>query len=438
VLQEAGILTHVLRACQFRDHLTDGAGDEIVFELPRGTYVPGIERVERDAENVATRNAEEDRHPRPAARSNRGIASLVLRPALAFVMGLTVAALVIAFSDLVPALFQADREQTTNRPTTKSTIFVMSFEPIGTSAETVSLARGLTEETIAVLSGFPELEVFPVSQAFVDSIEPSPNALQTDRLAYLSRGSTRIVGARLRIIAGLQDADDGRQIWSEQFEVEFAPERVFEIQRSIATNVARKLGEPFGVLRSSARRDLRDLHAPDLESYKCVLLAYEYRARFDAETHRRARDCLERATRNDLNYARAWALLAYLIVDEVRLFYDPRPHSLQRAVDAAERSVALDASDPLSHQALSVALFTAGQIEPAFAAARRAVELNPDNKEALWQLGFRYWLAGRHEDGVKLARRAIEESPSAPRWYHWITAAKFYRLGQYEHARSAA
>ena len=169
-----------------------------------------------------------------------------------------------------------------------------------------------------------------------------------------------------------------------------------------------------------------------------MLKGYEYRATFDREKHAVARDCLEKAVRTDPGYSRAWALLAYIYSDEHRFFYNPQPEAYRRALDAGREAVALDPNDALSHQALSVALFSNGEIEAALESGRKAIELNPHNTEALIQVGYRTFATGRWEEGLAFAEEAIATSLSAPPWYPWVLAIYHYKQKDYAKARTFA
>ena len=54
---------------------------------------------------------------------------------------------------------------------------------------------------------------------------------------YLVTGAVSRRGDRLRVSAGLTDAD-GHQLWNESYEVDFDPESVFELQDQIAQQIA--------------------------------------------------------------------------------------------------------------------------------------------------------------------------------------------------------
>ncbi|MEP5088353.1 MAG: tetratricopeptide repeat protein, partial [Paracoccaceae bacterium] len=318
--------------------------------------------------------------------------------------------------------------------TRQSTLFVAPFETFAPNPESDALARGLTQEVAAVISQFKEIDVFSVPAGFVDALGASEDPLHVKVANYVLLGNVRIVEDRVRIRATLRDANDGRQIWSELYEADYAPARVFDIQDSISISVSRKLAEPYGVLIDTIRIELRERYDPGLGPYKCVLAGYEYRQTFSENKHLKVRECLETATAQEPDYARAWALLAYVVIDEARVFYNTRPNAVARAMQAAETAVRLDPKDPYSFQALSVAQFISGSIDDALKSAQTAVDLNPHNKEALWQLGYRHWLSGDYAKGTEIVKRAMDESPVYPPWYNWVLAAEYYRVGNYEEA----
>jgi hypothetical protein len=67
-----------------------------------------------------------------------------------------------------------------------------------------------------------------------------------------------------------------------------------------------------------------------------------FRDTHSAAEHAKVRDGLERAVASDGDYAVAWAWLCFVYLDEYRLNYNLQPNPLDRALDAAQRAVAID------------------------------------------------------------------------------------------------
>ncbi|MEP3430184.1 MAG: hypothetical protein ABJN98_15975 [Roseibium sp.] len=423
---EAGRLRRDLE----RYYLKAGAQDDVVFEVPKGSYVPTVRRRERPSDDP----------PEPvrtvAMQPSRVVRVQYWQVGLALIFAVVLGAIVgtLTSSRLGGTSGNGALVSETGAATRQSTLFVAPFEAFAPDPESDALARGLTQEVAAVISRFKEIDVFPVPAGFVDALGTSEDPQQMKVANYVLFGNVRIVEDQFRVRATLRDANDGRQIWSELYEVDYAPARVFDIQDSISLSVSRKLAEPYGVLIDTIRTDLRERYDPSLGPYKCVLAGYEYRQTFSANKHFEVRECLEMATAQEPEYARAWALLAYVVIDEVRVFHNSRPNAVARAMQAAETAVRLDPNDPYSFQALSVAQFISGSIDDALKSAQTAVDLNPHNKEALWQLGYRHWLSGDYAKGTEIVKRAMDESPVHPPWYSWVLAAENYRVGNYEEA----
>ena len=93
---------------------------------------------------------------------------------------------------------------------------------------------GLSEELIAVLAKIPELKVIGRSSSFFFKGKSGDSAAIGQKLgvANLIEGSVRKQGDRVRIVAELISAADGRSLWSETYDRELKD--VFAVQAEIA------------------------------------------------------------------------------------------------------------------------------------------------------------------------------------------------------------
>src|SRR5580765_1040380 len=100
---------------------------------------------------------------------------------------------------------------------------------------------GLSEELIAVLAKIPELKVIGRSSSFFFKGNSGNSAAIGHKLgvANLIEGSVRKQGDRVRIVAELISAADGRSLWSETYDRELKD--VFAVQSEIATAVTEQL-----------------------------------------------------------------------------------------------------------------------------------------------------------------------------------------------------
>ena len=159
---------------------------------------------------------------------------------------------------------------------------------------------------------------------------------------------------------------------------------------------------------------------------------FGYHFRLSPEEHAEAREVLERAVREAPANADCWAMLSWVYSHEHAHGFNPRPGSLDRALDAARRAVDLAPANHVAQQALAVALFFRKDRAGCLAAAERAIALNPldGSNEAFFLITF----TGDWERGTSLIRRAMELNPHHPRWYELILGVNEYRLGRYRAA----
>ena len=114
---------------------------------------------------------------------------------------------------------------------------------------------GLSEELIAVLAKIPDLKVIGRSSSFLFKGKSDDSKAIGEKLgvAHLIEGSVRKQGDRVRIVAELINADDGRSLWSETYDRELKD--IFAVQNEIATAVADQM--KVKLLGQSARPESR-------------------------------------------------------------------------------------------------------------------------------------------------------------------------------------
>jgi Tfp pilus assembly protein PilF len=157
--------------------------------------------------------------------------------------------------------------------------------------------------------------------------------------------------------------------------------------------------------------------------------------------HRDIRACLEATVAADATYADAWSMLAYVYLDEDRNGFNrigTAQESAMRALQAAERAVALAPESENALEALMDVNHRLGNFEAADRAGRRAIEINPNNPELLAELGIRIFARGRWDEGAEMVRRAAERSMVLPPLNRFTLAFDHYRKGQFDEALTEA
>jgi TolB-like protein/Flp pilus assembly protein TadD len=313
-------------------------------------------------------------------------------------------------------------------------VAVLPFTHRASDPAVEALAEGLTEEVVTGLSRFSYLRVVARgSTARYASGSADVRAVAGEIGArYVMEGSLRQAGPQLRVAVQLVDATTGTHLWAETYNRPFDPGAVFELQDGLVPRIVSTCADHFGVLARAISEAVRSKPVAELSPYEALMRGFGYHFRLSPEEHAEARGVLERAVREAPANADCWAMLSWVTSHEHGHGFNPRPGSLDRALDAARRAVDLAPANHIAQQALAVALFFRKDRAGCLAAAERAMALNPldGSNEAFFLVTF----TGDWERGTSLIRRAMELNPHHPRWYELILGLDEYRRGRYREA----
>jgi TolB-like protein len=199
---------------------------------------------------------------------------------------------------------------------------------------------GLSEELIAVLAKITDLKVIGRSSSFLFKGKSDDSKTIGEKLgvAHLVEGSVRKQGDRVRIVAELINAADGRSLWSETYDRELKD--VFAVQSEIATAVADQM--KVKLLGEKARSDAKPPNE-NLAAHNAVLQSDFYFQQQTPDGVRKAITFLEEAVRLDPNYALAYAKLgqawrqyaATFATDDISKAYDEARRAADKAISLA-------------------------------------------------------------------------------------------------------
>jgi adenylate cyclase len=321
-------------------------------------------------------------------------------------------------------------------------IIVLPFDNLSAEPAKAYLAGGITEEILTGLAQFKELFVYARETGARYGSATSYQELRRELgVGYVLEGSVRQADGRVRVTARLVDATTEGQLWAAAYEEAVSGADLFRVQTDIARRVVAEVAEPYGVIALEDTRRIRGKAPESLSAYECVLQVLDFYRHMSGARVEEARDCLERATENDPEYADAWALLGMSYLDQVRLRMVPRSRDkdlLDRALRAAQRAADMAPDGALVQRSLLLAHGFRGEVEQAVAAGERAVALSPNNAEILAEFGMRLALMGQWKRGIALIDEASARNPAHPGWYHTAPALNFYRQGRYAEALEKA
>jgi len=229
-------------------------------------------------------------------------------------------------------------------PADKPSIAVLPFTNMSGDPEQEYFSDGITEDIITELSRFHSLFVIARNSSFVYKGRAT-NVVEIGRtlgVRYVTEGSVRRAGNRIRVTAQLVDTRTGNHLWAERFDREL--EDIFAVQdevtRRIVTSVAPLLAAES--LQMASRKPPEDMQAYDyyLKAKALVEMAQT------AAALEEGRELCNRAIQIDPAYARAHACKAFsYIVGIMNLESEDLRERRKLAVQCAEQAVALDPMD---------------------------------------------------------------------------------------------
>jgi TolB-like protein len=418
-------------------YLTAGRDDPVRIEIPKGSYAPICEWQATTSPEVV----------RPVGATGAPATQFLARghawfrrPALpaiglAIICGATLAlAAATAWWWLARAPSERNVARAAAGPSLQEpAVIVLPFANLSKNAGDDRFAEGLTEELISNLTRFEDLRVYAAEDGAQEQGLPELAASEgAPDLRYTIKGSVRQAAGEMRLTVHLIGSG-GRYLWSESYDRSPGGSGPVALQKALGAELATRLAEPHGVVRQITAGLLRQDQSGILRTYHCVSQAYAYRRTFSPDLYRSTRDCLEEAVRRAPSRPDAWAMLAFVHLDEYRWYgFGPRhreAEALDQALAAAERSKELDHDSYLTLSAYAAVQFYRGEVDDAEAAQRRAVTLNPNNPELLAQLGWRVAFTRDWDEGIAMVRQAIERSRATHGWYFLHLAFDDYRRG---------
>lgn len=315
-------------------------------------------------------------------------------------------------------------------------IAVLPFEEIGSGGLHEHLADGITEEITNALSRFREISVIAYgSRASTDDLQDLADGFPaSDTVTHLLRGSVRSAGSSVRVTVRLIDAATHATLLSETYDRTLEAAALFQFQDEIAAHVAAEVAEPHGVLsRIDSRWNNNRVGGSD-DAYDAVLAAFAYLRAPSEATHALVRTRMEEVAAANPGYSSAWAMLAILIVDELRGPYNtiPDPPPMVRALEVARHSVDCDPLNANAYLALALAHYFGGNLPSFRDAAERALELNSASPDILADCGICFAFSGDWSRGRRLVAKALTLCINPPPWYHVFSAVDAYRQGTYD------
>jgi TolB-like protein/Flp pilus assembly protein TadD len=245
---------------------------------------------------------------------------------------------------------------------------------------------------------------------------------------YVLEGSIQKAGERLRINVQLIDALKGHHLWAERYDRKLKD--LFKLQDEITMKVLTAMEVKL------TRGEFARLYRTDsFEAWGYFVRGYSLFERYTNEDNAKARKLFKQSLEIDPDYAVAWAFLGWSHFIEVRFGWSKSPgESIKRAFEIAQKTLALDETQPAVHSLFNTIYMAQGQYDKAVAEGKRAVDLAPNDALAHELLAQTMRAVGRFEEAVSLSEKALRLQPYYPVWYLAGLGLNYYYAGKYKEA----
>jgi TolB-like protein len=381
---EAGRLRRALE----HYYLTAGKNDPVIIKIPKGSYVPTFQTIEKQPTQTIA--------PTPEGKHSKSMRV----PKIA----------------VMPLLNLTGDE--------KQDYFV----------------DGLTEELTAELARYQGFKVIASQSTmrFKGQVF-DPDKIRNDLgVDFFLTGSVRIGKQKLKVMIQVIDASVDMKIWVESYKRDLTAFDLIAIQEEIAQNVVGSIADQYGFITRKLSREARKKVPADLKAYDAILRFYHYETVLTPAAFEDAMTALKLAIKLDPEYGLAWAMLAHLHADNYALGFCEINAPLEKALTFAQKGVALSPGNQFVHDALTLVYFHRGNKKLFLKSVEETIALNPNSPYIIGVAGWHMALYGEWDRGLKFLKKGIKLNPYHPSWFHLVTFMDYYRRGEFENAFAEA
>jgi eukaryotic-like serine/threonine-protein kinase len=326
-------------------------------------------------------------------------------------------------------------------------IAVLPFVNLSNDPKTEYLSDGITESLINSLSQLSSLTVMSRNSVFrYKNLAEDPQKVgQELHVRAILTGRLIQSGDDLLISVSLEDVQNGRQIWGEQYNRKLS--NLVSVQQQLAADIYDRLRPK---LEGDRQKLLSKRPTENVEAYQLYLQGLFYWNKWTQADFQKAANYFTQAVQKDPNYALAYAGLAdtYSLLGAAG--YLPPSEAWPKAKAGATQALEIDDTLAEAHTSLGlVKEHFEWDWEGAEREFKRAIELNPNSAaahqwyadylanmgrsaEGLYEikkaqdldplsliintsLGWQLYLAGQNDQAVEQLRKVLDMDPKFAR-----------------------
>lgn len=322
-------------------------------------------------------------------------------------------------------------------------IAVMTFENVTNRPEDEWIGSGIAETVSADLKSIRGIVVIGRERVFdaIRALTGGPEVESEDEQAirigrrlgarWIIAGGYQRIGESIRITARFLDVESGAVERSLKLDGQLSD--IFDLQDKIVMSLTEGLRLSLG---SSEIAAIERTETVSVEAYEHYSRGMTDLRSADRSAIDRAIEDFRQAIELDPRYSLAWAALG--AATNLKGFFDGHRATTRRALDFAEKALAINQDLVFAHETLGMTYLNLGRFNEAVAALDAAARLAPGQATTHAALGRALWLGlGRMLEGVAELETAISIDPNLG--YAYLQLALIYAiLGRFDAAEAAA
>jgi TolB-like protein/DNA-binding winged helix-turn-helix (wHTH) protein/Tfp pilus assembly protein PilF len=326
------------------------------------------------------------------------------------------------------------------------------------------LCDGLTEAMISELGHLDSQKLSVIARTSVmqyrGTAKPIPQIGRELNVDYILEGSVHGSGDRLRITTQLVRASDASHLWTGVYDKD--TKDILGLEQQIAVGIADEIELKFKPSFVQSESTVNS------EAYRNYLLGRYYLNKRNREGVIRAREYFKKALEIEPDYARAYAGLADVHLQEAIGGITPHLDGYRESEAAAikalqidfslaeaystlgllnymyrwdwagadknfQRAISLDPNLALAHARYGYYLGAIKRNDDSIREMQRAIDLDPLSINVSQNFGYMYALAGRYDEAITQLHKALDLDPNNPATHGYLGLAYEWK-GDYSQA----
>jgi TolB-like protein len=290
-------------------------------------------------------------------------------------------------------------------------IAVLPLQALGGDPSLPPIAEGLTGDLTNLLSRWCWFPVIATSSlGGARALGPTAREIGPKLGArFLVDGSLRAAGGTLRLSLRIDDAEDGRTLWSEQ--CDFAADRLFEVQDALT---AAMVAAAYPVLiQEAVGGEVRRPQGHDLAAWERAHQGMALQAARDRESNEAAALLFQQALVREPRLVLAWFGLGLAAYDSVLNQWGDKAAALQSLARCAEKCLDIAPHGGEGWYLLARSQQAHGEWARSILPLETAIAKNPSFALAHAMLAQALLVSGRADEGAERMQHAVRLSPRA-------------------------